>query len=383
MRLRSAPFALLFASLALLACSGSGSGGDQPGTDSGGDDTLTPGGDTAPADAAPDGPTDDQILGASWVKLSAAPSISGKQDDLYFVDPSIGFSVNGLGRIYGTTDGGQTFTKLLDQPGTYFRAVSFLDATHGFAANIGTDYYPGVTDTQPLYETNDSGATWTKVTTISGPMPNGICGFWKIDDSNLVAVGRVGGPSFFLKSSDAGATWTSTNVSSQLPMLVDAHFNDANDGVLTGGSSTGAGSQCRILHTTDGGATWTKVFQSKNAGTMCWKVSFPSAMVGYAAVLTFSATTPSSFIKTTDGGNTWTEMPFVDGGYAGLGVGFITENIGWIGGEASSKPAYRTSDGGNTWTPDPSLGPYVNRIRFVGPRTGYAIGSTIYKLEIP
>src|SRR5579859_4086435 len=144
---------VLLACSLLLACSGSSSSGDQPVADSGANDAL--GQDTVVADAAPDGPSDDQILSASWVKLSAAPSISGKQDDLYFVDPSIGFSVNGMGRIYGTTDGGQTFTKLLDQPGTYFRAVSFLDASHGFAANIGTDYYPGVTDTQPLYETND------------------------------------------------------------------------------------------------------------------------------------------------------------------------------------------------------------------------------------
>ena len=34
---------------------------------------------------------------------------------------------------------------------------------------------------------------------------------------------------------------------------------------------------------------------------MCWKMSFPSANVGYAAVLTFG-NTPSTFIKTMDGG---------------------------------------------------------------------------------
>src|SRR5207302_9432404 len=104
---------------------------------------------------------------------------------------------------------------------------------------------------------------------------------------------------------------------------------------------------------------------------------------GDGGLVSWSATPPSSVVKTAESGTTLTEMPVVPGGSAGLGVGFINENIGWIGGEASSKPAYRTSDGGATWTADTSLGPYINRIRFVGPRTGYAIGSTIYKLEIP
>ena len=350
--------------------------------------TLEVGGDAVDEvaiEASPDAPSDgreEAILSAKWKKLAGAPTIAGKQDDVYFVDSSNGFSVNGNGQIWGSTDGGAKWSKLLDQPGTYFRAISFFDPKHGFAANIGTDYYPGVTDTNPLYETIDGGATW-KVKAVDGAAPPGICGFWRIDDKNIVATGRVGGPSFFLKSTDAGATWKSTDISSKIAMLVDAYFPTPTVGVVTGGTSTGSGSRCAILRTEDGGASWANVFTSKQAGEMCWKVSFPTPNVGYAAVLTFGAKTPSSFIKTTDGGKTWQELPFIDGSYAGLGVGFITENIGWIGGEASGKPAQRTKDGGATWEADPSLGSYINRFRFVDGKTGYAIGTTIYKLEIP
>ncbi|MEO6952741.1 MAG: hypothetical protein ABI321_13100 [Polyangia bacterium] len=332
---------------------------------------------------APGGRVPGHTIGATagWRALPGAPTIAGKQDDVFFTDASTGWSVNGLGRIYHTTDGGQTWTKQLDKPGTYFRAIAFVDRLHGFASNIGTDYYPNVTDEHPLYSTVDGGVTWQPVTAITGPMPKGICNLDVVDAQHLVGAGRIGGPSFFIRSSDGGATWTSTDLSAQLPMLVDAHFTSPTDGVLIGGSDVTDTSQCTVLHTSDGGQTFTKVFTAHASGTVCWKLSFPSAQVGYASVLPLGSAT-SSFLKTVDGGATWSEKPFVADTYGALGIGFADETTGWIAGEAKDKPAYRTNDGGATWIADASLGPYINRFRFVG-KVGYAIGSTIYKLVLP
>ncbi len=385
------PASLVFAlSAALAACSSPTPAGpvdagvDVPATDRAADDTpaivdVTP--DVAVDVVAP-GPSRDDILAASWRRLPSAPTIAGKQDDVYFINPRVGWSVNGQGQMFHTDDGGDTWARLINQRGTYFRAVTFLDENRGFVSNIGPGYYPGVTDTVPLYSTTNGGATLTPVTAINGEAPVGICNFNQLDAQHIIATGRVGGPSFFLRTDDGGATWESTDISEHIAMLVDAHFINPMEGWVTGASSTGATSRCVILHTADGGASWETAFRSTATGEMCWKLSFPSARVGYAAMLTFGMT-PSSFIKTTDGGRTWTEMPFVPGPYAALGVGFITEDIGWIGGEASGRPAYRTTDGGATWEPAMGLGPYINRFRFVGDRTGYAIGTTVYKLEIP
>jgi photosystem II stability/assembly factor-like uncharacterized protein len=90
----------------------------------------------------------------------------------------------------------------------------------------------------------------------------------------------------------------------------------------------------------------------------------------------------SSFLETSDGGASWQALPLVAGPYEAKGIGFITENIGWVGGEAPGMPAYRTSDGGASWHEAPDLGPLLNRFRFVDGWTGYAIGTTIYKLDI-
>ena len=373
MRAHVLPFLLLAISCSSSDADSSDAGNGQPATDAA---AAPPPEDDAGTTPSPD----DAILAASWRKLENAPTIAGKQDDVFF-RADHGWSVNGKGEIWGTSDAGETWTKLFTKAGTYFRAITFVDDQHGFAGNIGTDYYPDVTDATPLYETKNGGIDWAPVTTITGAAPRGVCNFSTLDEHTIVATGRVGGPSFVIRSNDSGATWQSQDVSADLPMLVDSHFSDGQTGLLTGASSTDATSHCKILRTTDGGTTWNAAFTSEGKGEMCWKMSFPTPNVGYAAVLTFGKT-KSSFLKTTDGGVTWSALPFVKGAYAALGVGFVTEKIGWIGGEASGKPAYRTRDGGLTWEADDSLGPYINRIRFLDDHTAYAIGSSIYKWEV-
>lgn len=330
----------------------------------------------------PTEPTDETILEARWALMANAPRISGKQDDIFFLTPQLGWAVNGLGNIYKTTDGGENWSLQLHQEGTHFRAVLFISPQRGFVTNVGTGYYPNVTDPVPMYETRDGGETWMAVTSISGPMPKGICNFTQLSDEHIVAVGRVGGPSFVLISTDRGESWTSSEVTPQIPVLIDGHFFNPQEGVLLGGTQRNPSlSQSLVLRTSDGGATWQEVFRSEAFSELGWKLSFVNDRVGYASVL--ASHDNSSFLKTTDGGQTWQQLPMNVGAYQAKGIGFINERIGWIGGELPAKPAYRTSDGGETWQPAPDLGPLINRIRFVDPWTAYAIGSTVYKLELP
>ena len=328
-------------------------------------------------------PTD---LAGRWYPLPEAPAIRGKQDDIYFLDAETGWSVNGLGNIYKTDDGGATWEHLLHQEGTYFRAIAFLDAEVGFAGNIGTDYYPGVTDTTALYRTRDGGQTWAPVTEINGVYPKGICNLEIVDETTLFGTGRVGGPSFLIVSRDAGETWTSRDLSDQVAMLIDAEFVSPERGFLIGGSSTDlAQSHTLILATEDGGRTWTEAFRSAQPMELGWKLDFPTPEVGYASVMAYDSS--ATVVKTRDGGRTWTELSLLDAPYQAKGVGFVDAATGWVGGERPGQPAYFTSDGGLSWRPDTSLGPLINRFRFIrglGSRlaAGYAIGMTIHKLKL-
>ena len=98
----------------------------------------------------------------TWKKLTTEP-YAGKQDDITFVDKNTGWYVNGYGKIFHTADGGTTWEKQLEQKGTFFRCIAFVDKNIGFAGTVGTDYFPNVTDTIPLYGTRDGGKTWKPV----------------------------------------------------------------------------------------------------------------------------------------------------------------------------------------------------------------------------
>ena len=127
---------------------------------------------------------------------------------------------------------------------------------------------------------------------------------------------------------------------------------------------------------TDGGESWSEVYQSSRIGEWFWKISFPSRNVGYIS-LQRNVGSPVNFVKTTDGGKTWFEKQFSSDPYFVQGIGFANDTIGWIGGN-SPQPTYQTPNGGDTWFPA-DFGSRINRFRFLNEVIGFAAGQSIYK----
>jgi photosystem II stability/assembly factor-like uncharacterized protein len=325
---------------------------------------------------------EDAVAGATWRKLPVAPQVTGgaKQDDIYFVDPARGFVASGPAQsIYATEDGGATWTSVFQSPGTYFRALLFLDAERGFAGNLGPGLSPSIDDPNVLYATQDGGATWAPIPPVDGDAPAGICNLFALDATHLFGVGRVNGPAHLIRSSDGGASWSSADLGAVLMMAIDVRFSSPTEGLVVG---MGPDQRCTIARTTDGGETFASVFTSATPGSLCWKLDFPSADVGYVAIQD-STDGPGTIGKTLDGGATWQELPLpTTAAYPALAVGFATESVGWVVSEDATAAAYRTRDGGATWEPEPALRGPINRFRFVDAATAYAIGASIWKLEI-
>jgi photosystem II stability/assembly factor-like uncharacterized protein len=340
------------------------------------------------------------IASMRWQKTSAEP-YKGKQDDIYFINAKAGWYVNGSGKLYGTKDGGLSWTLLHEKTGTFFRTVAFLDANHGFIGNVGIDYFPGVTDDTALYETRDGGITLTAVS-----LPAKVKGLCAIDvvttsfinhgvlaERTLIhAAGRVGGPPHLLRSLDGGLTWKFIDLSAQAGPILDVKFFNENEGfVFAGTTGDTEKSNALILKTNDGGTTWREVYRSARPYEITWKASFPSRDTGYVTVQSYDPDKTKSqrvVAKTIDGGNRWQEIALVnDHSVREFGVAFVTPELGWVG---AIDGAYQTADGGTTWRKIPAddIGRAVNKIRVLPDASSalgfaaFAIGTHVSKLQI-
>ena len=143
-----------------------------------------------------------------------------------------------------------------------------------------------------------------------------------------------------------------------------------------------------ILLTEDGGETWVNLLRDFTSqypkGEWGWKIFVVNEHVIYVALENFY---DGAIAKTEDGGKTWRRLPINDAqGNKNLeGIGFISEDIGWVGGwgDARFQGGFTsaTQDGGETWRDANEVGRFINRFRFFGSpvHLGYASGDTIYK----
>jgi photosystem II stability/assembly factor-like uncharacterized protein len=298
-------------------------------------------------------------------------------DDLFFIDENIGWVCNISGEIWKTTDGGDSWTRVLNLPGTSFRTLTFADAMTGWVGNIGIGGWPGgITDSNVLYSTTDGGITWTPVTNISGPMPDGICGLQWIAPNTIHGAGRYAGDAYFISSTDGGASWISQDLNANYGAFVDVLFFTPDDGYITAHvNAPGGQDAAQLLHTTDGGASWTTVMSSN--AYHYWKIGVASDTFRYGVC--WSGQDDDKWIQSYDGGQTWTQEQFV-GGYEANGIGFLDEQTGFIGGHEVN--TYQTFDGGANWTSiqiDTVYGDYINKFLRVSDTVIYGIGMRIYK----
>lgn len=335
-----------------------------------------------------------KLYAQTWTKLNTE-AYPGKQDDICFVNKYNGWYVNGAGKIYKTSDGGANWQLQLEQKGTFFRCIAFIDSLRGFAGTVGTDYFPNVIDTIPLYKTLDGGKTWSPVT-YKGPYVKGLCAIDIVKEQfinhgqidykyHVFAVGRVGSPAMQLISHDSGETFIASDLNNVAQMLFDIKMFDKREGFACAASSADIQtSNALILHTKDGGKTWQKVYQSSRPFETTWKVSFPTRQVGYVTIQSYNPdpeVKQQRIAKTMDGGKTWQEINLCEDARAReFGIGFLDENHGYVGTMTSG---YEARDGGTSWT-KVDLGTACNKIRIYKEKDysyGYAIGVNVFKLD--
>jgi photosystem II stability/assembly factor-like uncharacterized protein len=223
-------------------------------------------------------------------------------------------------------------------------SVTFsLSATDG-GSGVANSYYTLDGGAQTAYSTPAS-VTTTGTHTVA---------YWSVDSLGNTEVAHTA--TFKILP-----TWVALT-SGATASLNDVFVLDGKQAWAVGGD----GFSSTIVHTTDGGATWTP----QNGG-----VTWPLAGVWFSDANHGVAVGASgSVIRTVDGGAHWTPINIgntlnYEGPY------FVDANTGWIVG-AVGGVVFKTTDGGASWTQQVSpTSEQLNDVKFVDENTGWAVGT--------
>src|SRR5215213_2406901 len=214
---------------------------------------------------------DEQDVNLHWHRTCARTA--ARYDDIWFVDPEIGWAVNSNGQILNTTDGGASWspTKLPEGTRVYWRCIGFVATSRrGWAGGFRLGMTSG-----RLYATTD-GETWESIDARlpTEDAPPAICGLSVVNEQVVYASGTNEPelPAAMVKTIDGGATWSGWRMADHATLLVDTYFTTAERGWVVGGKVNGANpspepgpnAQCEsrrdvkpvVLFTADGGVTW-------------------------------------------------------------------------------------------------------------------------------
>jgi photosystem II stability/assembly factor-like uncharacterized protein len=196
-------------------------------------------------------------------------------------------------------------------------------------------------------------------------------------------VGRYNlGAADYFYSPDEGKTWTHQSLRDMAQGLVDVMFLDRKVGFIGGmaKSADEGQSPAIILKTTDGGRHWHPVFEHAGGRGFAWKLFPISKKLIYASLQSQDGT--ERIAKTTDQGEHWDTLTVATGKAKspGLqGIGFLDENVGFVGG--FHQTIYATTDGGKTWS-ELTIGlGLVNRFERVGKTLITAGAKGVYRFD--
>jgi len=147
-----------------------------------------------------------------------------------------------------------------------------------------------------------------------------------------------------------------------------------------------AGYDCNIARTTDGGRTWSMLFETQDfypngiscpTVNNCWVVGEASHGDGAGIHI----------LHTTNGGRTWeTQLRNTNPHFSLIALDFINELEGWAGGGELAATHivghfWHTVNGGKNWTLETVPGVYPNDFSFVNRGHGWATAFTIHGLS--
>ena len=210
----------------------------------------------------------------------------------------------GSGALFRSEDGGQTWSKQLDNL-PLISDIFFMNDSLGWFASGGR-----------IYGSQDGGQSWEL--RFSSSLLESHSLYFTTPDS-----GWAGGSLGLFQTTDGGSNWAAIELNESQPVIEDIFFINSQSGWVVGHS----GNQSYIFSTRDGGLTWTEhphpyIFQPQS-------VAFRDALHGWVVGLR------GGVLFTEDGGETWVQADFPSR-HDLYRVRFARTGGGWILGAAGT-----------------------------------------------
>ncbi len=274
-------------------------------------------------------------------------------NDVFFINPDIGWVTGGNsgsrggGVLLHTRDGGANWSAQLGDPESAeppFTNLHFLDERHGWVlqkAEFGKD---------KLLRTSDA-ENWDQAGSIETQW--GMLGYTFTSPTNGVYLDGNDNVARIMHSSDGGRTWTEVHKCPDMPLQIDGltktvsctlkslHFPSANVGYAVGGAH-GAKRTLFVAKTEDGGRTWKTSAVPDIGGDL--EVYFEQEVYFTDEKTGFVHLSDNKLYRTTDGGETWKGLVATPGPE----LEFADAQVGWS--FFSYKSLSYTTDGGKRWT---------------------------------
>jgi photosystem II stability/assembly factor-like uncharacterized protein len=210
--------------------------------------------------------------------------------------------------------------------GNTLRQVKMWDANNWYIVGGGGTFM----------KTTNAGTTWTAVKEANGLDNNGsneiIYDFHWWDMNTGIVVGGYG---TCYKTTDGGLTWDSLSSFPTAAFSNDVYFVDDTLGFSVGSTSM------RIYKTTDGGNSWSQIWGDLPSTTIYAVYALDENNIRLA-------TSSGNFRYTTNGGTNWLTVNVGSTGTL-YDMVFTDAMNGWVCG--TNDNPYYTTDGGLTWTP--------------------------------
>jgi photosystem II stability/assembly factor-like uncharacterized protein len=293
--------------------------------------------------------------GKRWVSLQSGGT--GATHAIDAVDPLRAWAANDGGEVLYTTNGGALWRRVVVNGFDNFGRildVDFLDSALGWAVGRHEFFNGG---TGRIVRSTNGGKSWQVQYSVDDAYMESV---EAVDGQTVIAMGNVPlEPSFVLRSTDGGASWT--DVAPSPALVMDSDFVGST-GWIVGG---------RIHKTTDAGQTWVEQAAPPD---LLNSVSFADALRGWAVGW------GPTILRTTDGGLTWTPQSVAGATSVLLAVQAIGPSEAWIGGFNGF--VAHTVDGGQSWQVEPppgSAGVSFEAMRFLDATRGWAGGLGIWR----